>query len=277
MQESSEHPLAKSIIRYAEEQQLNLLAASQVETIIGYGISGTVDTQKVVIGNRDLMINELISTQDGDLLLTNTEQNIGSQMWVAIDGQLVGLFIIADTLRVESNSAINLLQQANISTTMLSGDNEMVVSVMAKALQVDHYYAQVKPEHKSNYIKDKQLLGSVVAMVGDGINDAPALAQADISIAMGSGTDVAMETANITLLRNDPRLVSAAMDISKLTWRKIQQNLFWAFIFNLIGLPLAATGYLSPEFAGAAMAFSSIAVLSNSLLIKRWKPKFVEA
>ncbi|PKH09072.1 heavy metal translocating P-type ATPase [Moritella sp. Urea-trap-13] len=274
VQEFSEHPLAKSIISYAKDKQLKLLAASQVETIIGYGIKGNIAEENIFIGNKELMLAENIDTQDGDSLLAKSRGHVGSQMWVAINGHLVGLFIIADTLRAESRAAIKLLQRDSIDTTILSGDNEIAVETIAQALHVDNYYAHVKPEHKSNYIKDRQQLGKFVAMVGDGINDAPALAQADISIAMGSGSDVAMETANITLLRNDPRLVSAAMDVSKLTWRKIQQNLFWAFIFNVIGLPLAAMGYLSPELAGAAMAFSSIAVLSNSLLIKRWKPKF---
>jgi len=275
VQQFSEHPLAKSIINYAQDKQLKSLPASQVETIIGYGIKGNVEDEKVLIGNRELMLTEGVGTQLGDSLLVQLSEHTGSEMWVAIDGDLVGLLIIADTLRVESQAAIALLQQARIDTTMLSGDNAMAVEKIAQALKIDNYYAQVKPENKSNYIQERQLVGKTVAMVGDGINDAPALAQADISIAMGAGSDVAMETANITLLRNDPRLVSAAMDISRITWRKIQQNLFWAFIFNLIGIPLAAAGYLSPELAGAAMAFSSIAVLSNSLLIKRWQPKFV--
>ncbi len=274
VQQFSEHPLATSIISYAQDKQVKLLSASQVETIIGYGIKGNVEDEKVLIGNRELMLAESVITLAGDSLLAELSEHTGSEMWVAIDGHLVGLLIIADTLRVESRAAIALLQQAGINTTMLSGDNSMAVEQIAQALKIDNYYAQVKPENKSSYIQERQLLGKTVAMVGDGINDAPALAQADISIAMGAGSDVAMETANITLLRNDPRLVSAAMDISKITWRKIQQNLFWAFIFNLIGIPLAATGYLSPELAGAAMAFSSIAVLSNSLLIKRWQPKF---
>lgn len=274
VQQFSEHPLAKSIISYAQDKQLKLLSASQVETVVGYGIKGTVDDAVVLIGSRELMLAEGVVTDAGDVLLVELSEHAGSEMWVAVAGRLVGLVIIADTLRVESCSAIALLHQAGIDTTMLSGDNAIAVEKVAKELQIDRYYAQVKPDKKSRYVQDLQQLGRTVAMVGDGINDAPALAQADISIAMGSGTDVAMETANITLLRNDPRLVSAAVDISKLTWRKIQQNLFWAFIFNLIGIPLAATGYLSPELAGAAMAFSSIAVLSNSLLIKRWKPKF---
>jgi len=272
----SEHPLAKSIVTYAQDKQFKLSSASNVETIIGYGIKGTVEGARVIIGNRQLMLAEGVVTEVGDALLADLSEYSGSEMWVSVAGNLVGLFIIADMLRVESCSAISLLKQARINTTMLSGDNELVVEKIAQTLKIDHYYAQVKPEEKSHYVQDRQSLGKTVAMVGDGINDAPALAQADISIAMGSGSDVAMETANITLLRSDPRLVSAAMDISKLTWRKIQQNLFWAFIFNLIGIPLAATGYLSPELAGAAMAFSSIAVLSNSLLIKRWVPKFTQ-
>jgi len=276
VQQFSEHPLAKSIVSYAQDHQLKLLAATDVETIIGYGIKGYVEETKVVIGSRELMLAEDIDTAAGDTLVDELRQNSGSEMWLAVAGQLVGLFIIADTLRVESLAAIVLLQQAGIDTTMLSGDNSIAVEKIAQDLQIDRYHAQVKPENKSSYVQERQQLGRTVAMVGDGINDAPALAQADISIAMGSGSDVAMETANITLLRNDPRLVSAAMDISKLTWRKIQQNLFWAFIFNLIGIPLAAAGYLSPELAGAAMAFSSIAVLSNSLLIKRWLPKYMQ-
>lgn len=274
IQQMSEHPLAKAIVNYAKEHDLLLMPAEQVETIIGYGIEGQVGNVKVVVGSRELMDVQGIRTDPAEPTLAELGETSDTEMWIAIDGRLAGLLVIADTIRTESQSAIALLQQANINTTMLSGDNGSAVQKIATRLNIDNYYAQVKPENKSGYIQERQQLGGIVAMVGDGINDAPALAQADISIAMGSGTDVAMETANITLLRNDPRLVSAAMHISKITWRKIQQNLFWAFIFNIIGIPLAATGYLSPEIAGAAMAFSSIAVLSNSLLIKFWQPKF---
>ena len=273
VQQQSEHPLAKAIVNYCHEQAIAVSAVEQIETIIGYGIRGRFEHSEVLIGSRQLMLDNAVDTDLGDDKLAALQAG-QSEMWVAIDGVLAGLLVIADALRNESVAAIAALQRAHISTTMLSGDSAAAVANIAQQLQLTHFYSQVKPADKAEYVRQRQQQGGFVAMVGDGINDAPALAQADVSIAMGSGTDVAMETANITLLRNDPRLVAAAMDISRLTWRKIQQNLFWAFVFNIIGLPLAAMGYLSPELAGAAMAFSSIAVLSNSLLIKFWKPLF---
>ncbi|MFT5880739.1 MAG: Cu+-exporting ATPase [Moritella sp.] len=274
IQQVSEHPLAKAIVSYAFEHGQTLSPVLQVQTLVGYGIKGRVGEMDVIIGNRELIHKQGINTSVAEEALVELDIHGQTGMWVAIDGRLVGLLAIADTIRIESKAAITLLQRRNINTTVLSGDAPTAVKSIAELLHIDSYYAQVKPEDKAHYVQMCQQRGGIVAMVGDGINDAPALAQADISIAMGSGTDVAMETANITLLRNDPRLVSAAMGISKITWRKIKQNLFWAFIFNIIGIPLAAMGYLSPEIAGAAMAFSSITVLSNSLLIKFWKPKF---
>jgi len=175
-------------------------------------------------------------------------------------------------LRDTSLEAIEQLKMRGMQTIMLSGDKKSVVTHIATQLQMDASYSELKPEDKLNKLVEFQQ-SRRVAMVGDGVNDAPALAQADISIAMGTGSDAAKESASITLMRNDPRLISTTIDISKATWQKIQQNLFWAFIFNTIAIPAAALGYLSPTIAGAAMALSSITVLTNSLLLKRLKPE----
>jgi len=268
LQEHSEHPLAKAIVNYAQQYHSLTLTAKNVKTLVGYGIQGEIEGLDVLVGSAEFIVNNsiVIPKQQEDLA------NEYSDVFVAVDGQCMAIIRIKDELRAESLTAIQQLQKHKISPTILSGDNLNTVTKVAKELAITHYFAKVKPQQKAEHIQRHQQQAAIVAMVGDGINDAPALAQADVSIAMGSGTDVAMETANITLLRNDPRLIMSAISISKLTWRKIQQNLFWAFFFNIIGIPLAAMGYLSPEVAGAAMAFSSIAVLSNSLLIKRWQP-----
>ncbi len=274
IQQQSEHPLAKAVVSYVESHGLIFSQARDVQTIVGFGMIGKVKEHHVIIGNRELMEREGVQTDIAAQALNELSQHGQTGIWLAIDHQLVGLLAVADTIRAESLDAIELLHRRNINTVMLSGDTPAAVQRIAGQLAIDDALAQVKPEDKAEYIQSLQQQKTFVAMVGDGINDAPALAQADISIAMGAGSDVAMETANITLLRNDPRLVSAAMHISKITWGKIKQNLFWAFIFNIIGIPLAAFGLLSPEIAGAAMALSSITVLSNSLLIKFWKPQF---
>ncbi len=196
-----------------------------------------------------------------------------TRVWVAIDGVVAGLAALADTLRPESPEAIATLRRRGIASWLVSGDAPAPVAHIAAKLGLDGAFDSVLPAGKVDKVAALRAQTSgLVAMVGDGVNDAPALAAADVGIAMGSGSDVAMETAAITLMRSDPRLVADAIDISAATWRTIQQNLFWAFAFNVIGIPLAALGYLSPELAGAAMALSSITVLSNSLLLKRWQP-----
>lgn len=190
-----------------------------------------------------------------------------------MNGKVTTVLALADELRAESAEAVQQLHQRGIKTWLISGDVQGPVDYIAGQLQLDGAYAEVKPEQKAAQLKQLRTQGLPhIAMVGDGINDAPALAEADVGIAMGSGTDVAMETASITLMRSDPRLVADAIDISAATWRKIKQNLFWAFVFNAIGIPLAAFGLLSPVVAGAAMAMSSIMVLGNSLLLTRWRP-----
>jgi Cu+-exporting ATPase len=181
--------------------------------------------------------------------------------------------ISADPPRRESVAAVRQLRQRGLDVLMLSGDAARTAQTIAEATGIGGYQGDIRPEQKAELIRQRQRRGEVIAMVGDGINDAPALALADIGIALGSGSDVAMETAGVTLMRPDPRLVAAALDVSAATWRKLQQNLFWAFIYNLIGIPLAASGNLDPAIAGAAMALSSISVVSNSLLLRRWRPK----
>ncbi len=187
--------------------------------------------------------------------------------------KVLGLFAFSDQAKSSTKKAIEQLHQLNIKTVMVTGDNERPARKIAEELGIDEVFAEVLPADKSKVISDLKKSGHTVAMVGDGINDAPALAGADVGIAMGSGTDVAMQAASVTLMRSDPLLLADTIDISGRTYAKIKENLFWAFIYNIVGIPLAAFGFLSPVLAGAAMALSSVSVVSNSLLLRRWKPK----
>ncbi|WP_421194678.1 heavy metal translocating P-type ATPase [Aeromonas enteropelogenes] len=269
LQQASEHPLAQAM-REAVGQDAVLPHPEAVEVRVGAGIMGQVAGHTVAIGNTSLL------TQLGIAQPQQDEQPAdgATRVWVAIDGVAVGIAALADTLRPESPAAIATLRQRGIASWLVSGDAPAPVAHIAAKLGLDGAFDSVLPAGKVEKVEAlRAQTRGLVAMVGDGVNDAPALAAADVGIAMGSGSDVAMETASITLMRADPRLVADAIDISAATWRTIQQNLFWAFVFNIIGIPLAALGYLSPELAGAAMALSSITVLSNSLLLKRWQPK----
>ncbi|PKQ82777.1 copper-translocating P-type ATPase [Aeromonas sobria] len=269
LQQASEHPLALAM-REAVGKGAALPQPETVEVRVGAGIVGQVAGHSVAIGNTSLLAQLGIEAPRQD----EQPADGATRVWVAIDGVVAGIAALADTLRPESAEAIATLRQRGIASWLVSGDAPAPVAHIAAQLGLDGAFDSVLPAGKVEKVEAlRAQTRGLVAMVGDGVNDAPALAAADVGIAMGSGSDVAMETAYITLMRSDPRLVADAIDISAATWRTIQQNLFWAFVFNIIGIPLAALGYLSPELAGAAMALSSITVLSNSLLLKRWQPK----
>ncbi|BBU02831.1 MULTISPECIES: heavy metal translocating P-type ATPase [Aeromonas] len=269
LQQASEHPLALAM-REAVGNGATLPQPEAVEVRVGAGIVGQVDSHTVAIGNGSLLAQLGIDQPQQD----EQAADGATRVWVAIDGMVAGIAALADTLRPESAEAIATLRQRGIASWLVSGDAPAPVAHIAAKLGLDGAFDSVLPAGKVAKVEAlRTQTRGLVAMVGDGVNDAPALAAADVGIAMGSGSDVAMETASITLMRSDPRLVADAIDISAATWRTIQQNLFWAFVFNIIGIPLAALGYLSPELAGAAMALSSITVLSNSLLLKRWQPR----
>ncbi|MFQ2038774.1 heavy metal translocating P-type ATPase [Aeromonas veronii] len=269
LQQASEHPLALAM-REAVGSGVALPQPDAVEVRVGAGIVGQVVGHSVAIGNGSLLAQLGIEPPQQD----EQAADGATRVWVAIDGVVAGIAALADTLRPESPEAIATLRQRGIASWLVSGDAPAPVAHIAAKLGLDGAFDSVLPAGKVEKVEAlRAQTRGLVAMVGDGVNDAPALAAADVGIAMGSGSDVAMETASITLMRSDPRLVADAIDISAATWRTIQQNLFWAFVFNIIGIPLAALGYLSPELAGAAMALSSITVLSNSLLLKRWQPR----
>lgn len=269
LQQASEHPLALAM-REAVGKEVTLPQPEAVEVRVGAGIVGQVAGHRVAIGNGSLLAQLGIEVPAQDKPPTDG----ATRVWVTIDGVVAGIAALADTLRPESPDAIVTLRQRGIASWLVSGDGPVPVAHIAAKLGLDGAFDSVLPAGKVEKVEALRAQTSgLIAMVGDGVNDAPALAAADVGIAMGSGSDVAMETASITLMRSDPRLVADAIDISAATWRTIQQNLFWAFVFNIIGIPLAALGYLSPELAGAAMALSSITVLSNSLLLKRWQPR----
>ncbi len=269
LQQASEHPLALAM-REAVGKEVTLPQPEAVEVRVGAGIVGQVAGHTVAIGNGSLLAQLGIEVPAQD----KQPADGATRVWVAIDGVVAGIAALADTLRPESPEAIATLRQRGIASWLVSGDAPAPVAHIAAKLGLDGAFDSVLPAGKVEKVAAlRAQTRGLVAMVGDGVNDAPALAAADVGIAMGSGSDVAMETASITLMRSDPRLVADAIDISAATWRTIQQNLFWAFVFNIIGIPLAALGYLSPELAGAAMALSSITVLSNSLLLKRWQPR----
>ncbi|KAF1011177.1 MAG: Copper-exporting P-type ATPase [Pseudomonas fluorescens] len=278
LQRGSEHPLAKAVLDACAEKGLSVANVSASQSLTGRGIAGTLDGQSLALGNRRLL--EEAGLNPGDLAASaNAWEAEGRTLsWLieqAPQPRVLGLFAFGDTLKPGASQTVEQLKAQHISSHLLTGDNRGSARVVAQALGIDDVHAEVLPADKAATVARLKKTG-VVAMVGDGINDAPALAAADIGIAMGGGTDVAMHAAGITLMRGDPRLVPAALEISRKTYGKIRQNLFWAFVYNLIGIPLAAFGLLNPVLAGAAMALSSVSVVSNALLLKTWKPKDLE-
>ena len=274
LQRGSEHPLAKAMLDACTEQQLVTPAVSASQALTGRGIAGQVAGRELALGNRRLLDESQL--QPGELApqAQAWEAEGRTLSWLierAPQPRVLGLFAFGDSLKPGAGQAILDLHGKGISCHLLTGDNRGSANVVAKALGIDDVHAEVLPADKAATVATLKRDG-VVAMVGDGINDAPALAAADIGIAMGGGTDVAMQAAGITLMRGDPRLVPAALEISRKTYAKIRQNLFWAFIYNLVGIPLAAFGLLNPVLAGAAMALSSVSVVSNALWLKTWKP-----
>ncbi|MDQ1303520.1 MAG: P-type Cu+ transporter, partial [Pseudomonadota bacterium] len=273
VQQGSEHPLARAIIEHAGARGLKSRAVAEFRSHTGSGVTGTVDGREILLGNRQLLAGQQIDGDSAAGIAADYEQQAKTAVYVADRRGVIGILAIADPLRPEAITAIASLRGMGIRTLMLSGDAEAVAAAIGQQAGVDEARGGVQPEGKAAAIKALHAAGRVVGMIGDGINDAPALAVADVGIAMGTGTDIAMETAGITLMRPDPRLVAAAIDISRATFGKIRQNLFWAFIYNLVGIPAAALGYLSPALAGAAMAMSSVSVVCNSLLLRRWRPR----
>ncbi|MSO96971.1 MAG: cadmium-translocating P-type ATPase [Rhodospirillaceae bacterium] len=271
IQTASEHPIAKAIIAFGKSRGAQERAVAKFKSHTGFGIEGSVDGKTVLMGNAAFVNASGIATA----ALNSFANAAYSVIVLVVNIEIHAVFCLADKPRQESEGAVRALKQQGIKTILLSGDSQAVAQHIAQAVGIEDVRGGVRPETKSTDIRALQQAGVVVAMVGDGVNDAPALATADVGIAMGSGTDVAMATAGITLLRPNPALVPAALDISRATWRKIRQNLFWAFVYNLIGVPLAAFGFLTPALAGAAMALSSVSVVSNSLLLKRWRPRAI--
>ncbi|MEB2326813.1 MAG: heavy metal translocating P-type ATPase [Pseudomonas sp.] len=275
LQRGSEHPLARAVLERCEADGIAVPDVQKSQALSGRGITGSLDGQQLALGNRRML--EEYGLQPGELLDTaqRWEAEGRTLSWLVEhtpEPRILGLFAFGDSLKDGAAAAIAGLAARHIRSHLITGDNRGSARVVAEALHIDDVHAEVLPADKAATVAELKKGGAVVAMVGDGINDAPALAAADVGIAMGGGTDVAMHAAGITLMRGDPRLVPAALEISRRTYRKIQQNLFWAFIYNLVGIPLAALGFLSPVVAGAAMALSSVSVVSNALLLKRWKP-----
>lgn len=278
LQRGSEHPLAKAVLDTCHEKALAVADVTASQSLAGRGIAGTLNGRPLALGNRRLLEENGLSAGDLADSANAWEAEGRTLSWLIEQGaqpRVLGLFAFGDTLKPGALDAVLQLKAQHITSHLLTGDNRGSARVVAQALGIDDVHAEVLPADKAATVAELKKTG-VVAMVGDGINDAPALAAADIGIAMGGGTDVAMHAAGITLMRGDPRLVPAALEISRKTYAKIRQNLFWAFVYNLIGIPLAAFGLLNPVLAGAAMALSSVSVVSNALLLKTWKPKDLE-
>ncbi len=259
LEQGSTHPIATALVAEAKTQGLPLEVPQDVRVEPGRGIAGKVAGRDVRVGSPDWL-----GAPGGS--------GFGSRVVVEIDGQLAGMIAVADPLRASSRAAVARLKRLGVEVVMLTGDNAATAAEIARQAGVDRFEANVLPADKAAHVAAQKAAGKIVGMAGDGINDAPALAAADVSFAMGAGADVAMQTADVTLMRNDLSGVADAISLSRATLAKIRQNLFWAFIYNVIGIPAAALGFLNPVVAGAAMAMSSVSVVSNSLLLKRWKP-----
>ncbi|MGD6804653.1 heavy metal translocating P-type ATPase [Rossellomorea aquimaris] len=268
----SEHPLAVSIVEGIKEKGIDTSTNADFEAIPGYGVSALVNERRVLIGTKKLMDRESIDVDETILQMkTDLESSGKTAILVSIDNQYAGLIAVADTIKNTSKEAVNRLNDMGLEVIMMTGDNRRTAEAIAKEAGIVNVIAEVLPEGKAEEVKKLQEQGKKVAMVGDGINDAPALAVADIGMAIGTGTDVAMEAADITLIRGDLNSIADAIFMSKKTIRNIKQNLFWAFAYNTLGIPIAAVGLLAPWLAGAAMAFSSVSVVLNALRLQRVK------
>ncbi|MDE0422189.1 MAG: heavy metal translocating P-type ATPase [Gammaproteobacteria bacterium] len=267
VQGPSEHPLAKAVVNHVRGRGIEVPLVTDFRNHVGRGVSGCVDGTEIRAGHREFVgIDQTTADLDWGPV------GAGTVVWVADGDGIRGALLCRDAVRPEAQAAVERLKALGVRPVMLSGDAASVVWPLAAEVGIEEAHARVLPDEKAAFVQKRAAAGEQVAMVGDGINDAPALAAADVSFAIGTGTDVAMEAAGITLMRPAPTLIPAALDVSRTTFRKIKQNLFWAFVYNVIGIPAAALGYLSPTLAGAAMAFSSVCVVSNSLLLRRWKP-----
>jgi Cu+-exporting ATPase len=281
----SEHPLGEAIVRAAQERTLTLSAPQQFEAIAGQGIRAEINGQSVLLGNLALMSDQKIHLNGLEAEAQRLQNEAKTAMWLAVDGQASGVIAVADTIKDGSVEAVRRLHEMGITVVMMTGDNQATANVIAKEVGIDRVFAEVKPADKANYVRRLQDEGFLVGMVGDGINDAPALAQANVGIAIGTGTDVAIEAADVTLIGGDLRGVPRALALSKATVRTIKQNLFWAFGYNTILIPVAAgvlapfmwapmiLRHLHPILAAFAMAASDVCVIGNSLLLRRVKLK----
>ncbi|MDQ3556374.1 MAG: heavy metal translocating P-type ATPase [Gemmatimonadota bacterium] len=274
----SEHPLGEAIVRGAKERGLELVDASAFAALAGHGIEATVDGRRLLLGNRKLMRDRGVSVDGGEARAEALAAEGKTPMYAAVDGRFAGTIAVADTIRPESREAISALREMGIEVAMITGDNRRTAEAVAREVGITRVLAEVLPDDKAREVRRLQGEKKRVGMVGDGINDAPALAQADVGIAIGTGTDVAIEASDITLIRGDLRGVVAAIALSRATIRTVRQNLFWAFVYNVIGIPVAAgvlypfTGWLlSPIFASAAMSLSSVSVVANSLRLRRFR------
>lgn len=271
-EKGSEHPLAEAIVAYAAEKNIHFLEVDHFAAIPGHGIEAEISGQQILVGNRKLMNDHQIDIESAtEEKLIEFETGGKTAMLIAIEGEYRGIIAVADTIKDTAPEAIKQLKEMGIEVIMLTGDNERTAQAIAKQAGIDQVIAQVLPEEKADKVKEIQQQGKKVAMVGDGVNDAPALVTADIGIAIGTGTEVAIEAADVTILGGELLLIPKAIKISKATIRNIRQNLFWAFGYNTAGIPIAALGLLAPWIAGAAMALSSVSVVSNSLRLKRVK------
>lgn len=272
-EKNSEHPLGEAIVNHASENNIALGDIAEFNSITGKGIEAVISDKKVTVGNRYLMDSQNIDISSLLEKKSELEDDGKTAMVVAVDNKAVGLVAVADTVKDSSREAIEELKRMGIDIYMMTGDNEKTAKAIGRQVGIDEYkiFAEVLPENKAAKVDELKAKGKVVGMVGDGINDAPALASADTGFAIGTGTDIAMEASDVTLMKGELTTIPKAIHLSKRTMRTIYQNLFWAFGYNTLGIPVAALGFLNPMIAGAAMAFSSVSVLTNSLRLKRIK------
>jgi Cu+-exporting ATPase len=271
LEKRSEHPIAKAIVDYARNQDISIPDPDSFESKTGFGISGVVGGKRVLLGSKKFLIEQNAFNENFEHEFKHLSSEGKSIIFISVEKKTAGLIAITDPVKETSKSAIDSIKKMNIKTVLITGDNKTSAAFVAKELNIDEYEAEVLPSDKSSTILKYRKDNKIVGMVGDGINDAPALANANVGFAIGTGTDVAIETANIILMNGDLRGVSKAIRLSKATIKTIRQNLFWAFIYNTLGIPLAALGLLNPMFAALAMSVSSVSVISNSLRLKKLK------